>query len=97
MSCCILSTDMLAIMLVVADGDINMPIEEVITNISIYQKKYDRIFGVSDSDFASVIRRLYIFDLYEIFLATPNEIKLKYTIPYILLQSEAYFKDTEDG
>ena len=55
---CTLSQDILAVCLVLADGDIDLTLAEVVRRAEGYQERADRHFGISTSDFRGLMCQL---------------------------------------
>jgi hypothetical protein len=94
MAASILSQDILAICLFLADGNIDLPVAEVIRRAEAYQDIQNRHFGISRSDFRNLFRKLLILEKGR--LSTDDEIldiKLGNVINDILSFQYAHFND----
>jgi hypothetical protein len=97
MSTEILSQDIVSIMLLLAEGDINMTLTELFKCIEEYEERNNCHFGISRGDF---IFSIQVFMMWELHLSDvlhhEQNIKLKEIIPDVLRFHSACFKDTED-
>ena len=90
MAASILSQDILAICLFLADGNIDLSIEEVIHRVEKYQEEQDRHFGISRSDFRNLFHMLISWELR---IKEFDDIKLSDIITDILMYQYAHFND----
>jgi hypothetical protein len=94
-----LSQDILAICLVLADGDIHLPMEEVIRRAEDFQEIHDRHFGISQRDFRGLFLQLPSLDAYKLLLfgdcqrSQEDDARLRDCILDILSHYDAYFND----
>ncbi len=94
MAASILSQDILAICLFLADGNIELSIEEVIHRAENYQKINDRHFGITRSDFHNLFHYWFIFDLGIKQLDEGiDDVKLKDVVIDILAYHSSHFND----
>ena len=63
MAAAILSQDILAICLLLAEGNIDLSMEEVIHRAENFQEDQDRHFGITRSDFRGLFNYWFMFDL----------------------------------
>lgn len=59
MSASILTEDVLAICLILADGNVNASMEQIICSVEAYQELSDRHFGITRSDFRNSLHFLF--------------------------------------
>ncbi len=94
MAAVILSQDILAICLFLADGNINLSLGEVIRRVENYQEVQNRHFGISRSDFRGLFQMLISWELgIKSFGDELDDIKLSYIITEILKYHDGYFND----
>ncbi len=86
MAATILSQDILAICLLLSDGNLDLSLKEVIHRAEEYQETQDRHFGISRSDFRGLFHRLnWAYEM--------DAIKMREVISDILEYHDAYFND----
>jgi hypothetical protein len=97
-----LSQDILAICLVLADGDIHLPMEEIIRRAEDFQETHDRHFGISQRDFRGLFLQLPSLDDYKLLIfgdcqrAPEDAARLHDCVLDILSHYDAYFNDEGD-
>ena len=98
MAAAIVTEDFLAICLILADGDINMRLEEVICRAEAYQESSDSHFGISRSDFRCAFNKLSFVIYHETGVGNYEEMLtrnplLQHWIGPILKYEDVYFND----
>lgn len=92
MAASILTLDILAICLIMADDNVELSIEEIILRFENYQEANDRPFGISRSDFRTLLSNLIYFELELKKIGEDlNDIELKDVIIEILTHYNACF------
>jgi len=94
----ILTEDFLAICLILAYGDMNMELEEIICRVESFQSSSDRHFGISRYDFRNAINMLSFNIYHETGIGNYKEMLaikplLKNWICPILQYDDVYFND----
>ena len=94
MPAAILSQDILAICLLLADGNIDLSMEEVVHRVEIFQEDQDRHFGITRYDFRGLFNYWFMFDLGIIHCDEGIDgIKLKDVAIDVLTYHDAHFND----
>lgn len=94
MAASILTQDILAICLLLANGKVDLSVEEVIGRVENYQALNDRHFGISTADFRNLFRTLISWELeLKGFDEKLDDVKFSHIIGYILNYHYAHFND----
>ena len=94
MAASLLSQDIVAICLVIAEGNIEFSLEEIICRLEKFQDTNNRHFGISESDFRILFKNLIYSELeLKTFCDEIGDIRLCDIIPDILNYSDAFFND----
>ena len=89
-----LTQDILAICLLLADGDTDTSLEQIINRAEEYQKIENRHFGISRRDFRNLLRMLVSWELrLKNFSESLDDIKLHDVATSILEYRDVYFND----
>lgn len=93
----ILSQDIVAICLLLSEGNIDIILNDLYKRLEEYEKSSNRHFGIAKGDIIASIRTLLFSELHiKDVLNNEHKIQLKDIIPEMLNFHSAYFKDTED-
>lgn len=94
MAASILTQDVLAICLFLSDGNIELPLEEVISRAEDFQEVEDRHFGTLRSDYRNLFHMLFGWELRIMSLSDEfGDIKLRDTITFILKYHSVFFNE----
>jgi hypothetical protein len=94
MAAAILSQDIIAICLLLTNGNIKLQLDEVICRIEKYQETKNRHFGISRSDIRNLFQNLIFFEMELREIGEElNDIWLTDIILKVLEYHDAYFND----